>query len=223
MKTQYDLVVFDWEGTIAEDTFGNIVSVISKEADRFELTSFDKFIARQYVPLGLSAIVSKLFPDLSMHQREQFIAVVQEELNRSAQGVCLTAGVERAIASIHSAGLKLAIATNKSQKPLQRVLELSGLKDYFPVSRTATEVPAKPCPQMLEEIIEECDSTFASTIMVGDSLSDIEMAKSIGVAVVGVDFYHDQKQSFEDAGASLVIDDYDQLLEYLNISKGDEV
>jgi phosphoglycolate phosphatase len=217
MKRQYDLVVFDWEGTIAEDAYGLVISLLGKEAARFKLDGFDKFIARRYVTLGLSSMVKKLFPQLSMHQHEQLLTVVQEDLNRSARSVCLTEGVEKTIKQISDAGIKLGVASNRALKSLQRVMQLSGLADFFTVVRTASEAPAKPCPQMLEEIIFECDATNERTLMVGDSLTDIEMATSIGVDAIGVDFFNEQTDDFKAAGTIFVMNDYQQLLEYLKI------
>lgn len=221
MKKQYDLVVFDWEGTLAEDTYGIIISIVAKEVINFQLDGFDKLIARRYVSLGLSSMVTKLFPDLSIHRHEQFIEIIQERLTRDANKVFLTEGAENTVKQINNAGIKLAIASNKGLKSLQRVLQLSGLDKYFKFIKTATDTKPKPCPQMLEEIMFLSGSNNETTLMVGDSTSDMEMAKSINVDVIGVDFYHEQTDALLEAGANFVLDDYKKLLQYLKIFKGD--
>ena len=65
-----------------------------------------------------------------------------------------------------------------------------GLSDFFYTTRSASQAPAKPCPQMLEEIMDVCCVSPEQTLVVGDSVSDIEMAKQVNVIAIGVDFYH---------------------------------
>lgn|SRR3990167_204564 len=217
MKRQYDLVVFDWEGTLAEDSFGYVLSVIAKEATRMNLADFDKSRARQYMTYGLTTMISRLLPDLSMRQHEQFIQNIQDELKRNPQEVCLMDGAAEVVKKIHDSGFKLAIATNRSLKSLQRVLQLSNLEKYFPVIRTVSEAPPKPCPQMLEEILMESAAPVKRTVMIGDSVTDIEMARSINVDAIGVDFYQEQENILLEAGAKFVLRDYKGLLKYLEI------
>lgn len=221
MKRQYDLVVFDWEGTLAEDTLGHAVSVIAQEAKLFHFGDIDKLLARQYITLGLTSAIKKIFPSLLMYQYEQFVAAVQDALAKSSVSVCLVAGAEETIRHIYDDGFKLAIATNKGNTALQRALQTSGLDAYFNVTRSASQVPAKPCPQMLEEIMDESGSTAKETLMIGDSVADIEMAVSIGVDAIGMDFYHVQRDELLAAGAVQVFDHYQQVADYLNLSGGD--
>jgi len=220
MKRQYELVVFDWEGTLAEDALGHAVNILAEQGERFHFAAFDKVLARRYLPLGLTGAIRKIYPDLLMYQYESFVEHVQEALARSSATVCLVAGVETVLCQIRDAGIKLAIASNKGNGSLQRVLQLSSLDKYFPVTRSASQVPAKPCPQMLEEIMEDSDVSAAHTLMVGDSVTDIEMAVSIGVDAVGMDLYQEHRSELLAAGALQVVDNYSQLMDFLGVSKG---
>ena len=83
------------------------------------------------------------------------------------------------------------------------------------MTRTATEEPPKPCPQMLEEIIDVFGVDASQTLMVGDSTNDMIMAAAIGVDVIGFDFFHREAAELREAGALHVFDDYQQLLQYL--------
>lgn len=217
MKRPYNLVVFDWEGTLAEDTYGMVVSVFAKEAANMQIINFDKDHARKLAPYGLLSMVTQLFPDLGMHQQEKLLESIQEQLNSAQILVTLMPGAADAVQKIHAAGIMLGIATNRSLSSLQKVLSISGLSDYFQVIRTASQSPAKPNPEMLEEIIFECNTTNLATVMVGDSISDIEMAVNVGTNSVAVDFYHTQPNFFLQMGATLEIDNYQDLLNYLKI------
>lgn len=217
MKQRYDLVVFDWEGTLAEDSYGVVVNTILNESKRMQIDGFDKFIARRYLSMGLPCALNKLFPNISIYQHEYLLESVQEKMVGNAGKVCLTQGALNVIQKINSAGIMLGIATNKSLSSLNKVLESTKIGGYFQSIRTATQTQAKPCPQMLEEIILECAVTNSKTLMVGDAISDIEMAQSIDVDAIGVDFYHEQQGNFLAASAIFELDDYQQLLDYLKI------
>lgn len=219
MSNPYDLVVFDWEGTIA-DTLGIILHVVATEANLLGFGDFDPSQARKYVDLGLVQALRKTYPNLTATQHQQLLQAVQLALNSRSSDVCLMPGVRELIYQLHEAKINLAIATNKGHQSLFRALQTTGLDALFKVTRSAGQVPAKPCPQMLEEIIEEYGGTTATTLMIGDSLTDMEMAKSAQVTAVGIDIYHQQEEAaLKSAGAIVVFYDYKQIADFLNLSK----
>ena len=213
MKKPYRLVIFDWEGTLS-DTLGPALKALAKEARHLQLGYFDECLARRSVTLGLTIAIKKLFPHASLQQHEQILVSVQEALSTSSTEVYLFPGIKSMIENMHRAGFELAIATNKGAHSLQRVLQETGLDEFFKVTRAAGQVPPKPCPQMLHEIMETFGAVASETVMIGDSIADIEMASLAGVDAIGVDFYHQQKASLFAAGASLVFDDDEQLAQY---------
>lgn len=216
MNRQYRLVVFDWEGTLG-DTLGQILNTVAAEAKRLQFGELDERLARQYVALGLVQAVKKIFPHLSTHQHEQLLQAVHHSLLTDPADVFLIPGAAHIVQKIYDAGIDLAIATNKGHHSLQRALQAVGLSAFFTTTRSAGQTPAKPCPQMLEEIMDVCGATASETLMVGDSVTDIEMAKQINVDAVGVDFYQQQTAELRVAGALDVFDDYQQLAKYLKL------
>lgn len=217
MGRVYDLIVFDWEGTLG-DPLGCILHVIEDQAKIFGFQSFDEHLARKYVMLGLEKALKKIFPTLVLHQYERLLNGVQQAMHSHSKEQCLFSGAMPLVESIHRAGMDLAIATNKGPQALQRALQTTGLDHFFQVTRSAGQVPAKPCPQMLEEIMDVFGASSAKTLMIGDSVADVEMAASVGVECIGVDFYHQQTEALGKAGASHVFDDYDQIGRYLELS-----
>jgi phosphoglycolate phosphatase len=218
MSKPYRLVVFDWEGTLG-DTLGQILNTVSTVAKQMQFGELDERLARQYVVLGLVMAVKKLFPHLAMHQHEQLLHEVHHALATHPTDMTLIPGAEVVVQRMQQAGIDLAIATNKGQASLQRALKSTGLDAFFGVTRSAGQVPAKPCPQMLEEIMDVFGATPAQTLMIGDSVMDIEMARDAGVDAIGVDFYHQQAEDLRAAGALEVFDDYEQLANYLLLSE----
>jgi phosphoglycolate phosphatase len=216
MNNPYQLVVFDWEGTIS-DTMGLILHTVSSEATRLGFGKVDPYEARKYVDLGLVQALRKIFTDLSPKQHEELLNSVQSAMVSRPSEVCLIPGAREFILQLRDANIDIAIATNKGQHSLQRALVATRLDELFKVSRSAGQVPAKPCPQMLEEIMEVFGRDASSTLMIGDSGSDMEMAQKIKVTAVGVDFYHQQEAALKAAGAVAVFDDYKLLADFLKL------
>ncbi|HVT62540.1 MAG TPA: HAD-IIIA family hydrolase [Legionellaceae bacterium] len=215
MFKRYQLVVFDWEGTIAENSLGYLLVALTKAAERLGLGTFDLPAARLLAPLGLATVVKKLFPLVAHHQQMECINETHKILAEFSNAVQLVPGVEKTIQWLAKSGMHLAIASNKNAQGLARVLQTSGLEPYFPITRTASDAPAKPCPQMMQEILQAYAMQAHQTLMVGDSNSDMEMAHAIGVDAVGMDFYHVEEAELRAAGALQVFDNYQDLMKYI--------
>jgi phosphoglycolate phosphatase len=218
MSNSYQLVVFDWEGTIS-DTLGLILHTVAAEAKVMGFGEIDPYEARKYVDLGLVQALRKTFPHLSAQQHDQLLQAVHHAMISRPSEVCLIPGARELIQRIYDGKISMAIATNKGQYSLHRALQVTSLDSFFKVTRSAGQTPAKPCPQMLEEIMDEIGVVSSATLMVGDSITDIEMAKKINVDAVGVDFYQQQKDALRAAGALAIFDDYKLLADFLKLPK----
>ena len=218
MSNPYQLIVFDWEGTIA-DTLGLILHTVSSEAKRLGFGEIDPYTARKYVDLGLVQALKRSFPDLSDKQQDELLHAVHQAMISRPSEVCLIPGARQFIQQVHDAKIDIAIATNKGHGALMRALQVTDLENLFKVTRSAGQTAAKPSPQMLEEIMEVFGVNIESTLMIGDSVTDMEMAKNINVAAIGVDFYHQQDTALKGAGAIAVFDDYQLLADYLGLPK----
>nr|HAT8712872.1 HAD-IA family hydrolase [Legionella jordanis] len=218
MNKPYRLVVFDWEGTLG-DTLGQIFHSVASEARRLNFGEIDEQLARQSVDLGLIKALRKVFPHLSDDQHEELLQAVQQSLIARTTEIFLIPGVRDFINRLHRAGIDVAIASNKGQQSLQRALHLSGLDSIFKVTRSAGQTAAKPSPDMLQEILDEFALEVHEAVMIGDSVSDIQMAQSLGVDALGVDFYHQQRDALLAAGALAVFDDYCHLADFLQLPK----
>lgn len=216
MKKSYRLMVFDWEGTLG-DTLGHVLSTLVTEARRLQFGELDVQQTRCYATLGLAKAIKKLLPHLMLYQQEQLLQAVQRVLYTASSDGYLFPGAKQIVQQMQHAGLNLAIATNRGSQSLKRALQESGLHEFFKVTRSAGQTPPKPCPQMLEEIMAVFDVPASETLMIGDSVTDIEMAGLAGVDAIGVDFYHQQRSELLAAGALAVFDDYTKLAHYLEL------
>ncbi|STX29622.1 hydrolase (haloacid dehalogenase family) [Legionella beliardensis] len=218
MSKQYRLVVFDWEGTLG-DTLGQVLHCMASEAKRLNYGELDEALVRQSVELGLAHAIKRLFPSLSSIEQEQLLKAIQHALINRSHEVYLIPGAREFVQQLHQAGINLAIASNKGQNSLNRAIQSSGLDEFFKVVCSAGQMPPKPCPQMLEEILLAFNIDVNQAVMIGDSVSDIEMARTIGMDAIGVNFYNQQHSNLLlEKGALAVFDNYPQLAIYLNVA-----
>ncbi len=222
MKRLYRVVVFDWEGTLAEDLVGQVLHLLTDEARRFHLGGFSHTNARDALAHGLPKAIHKLFPQLNSHQQEALLESLHKAVSMSSFDVCLMPGAKALVKALFQQGVHLAIASNKGHASLMRLLQASGLDDYIKVVRCAGQLPAKPSPEMLVEILEEFGVTASEALMVGDSLADIEMARALSVDAVGMDVYHENSQALRKAGALDVFDRFASLATFLQLKELDD-
>lgn len=216
MSNHFQLVVFDWEGTLA-DTLGQILHLVSMEARNQGLGEINWDEARNYVDLGLHKAIQKLFPHSTMIQQEQLLASIQRAMLQRHTEVQLIPGARECINKLQQAGIQLAVASNKGHASLQRAIAVAGLESVFVTTRSASQTAPKPHPQMLEEILECCDIPASEALMIGDSEVDMEMALNAGVKAIGFDYYHQQADALKEAGALAIFDNYLAVVHYLGL------
>lgn len=219
MTILYQLIVFDWEGTLG-DELGRIIQVVHSEAERMGLGSVNEARIRHYFSLGWELAIKKLFPDASLPQQEALLQLAQKAFSTRHHDVYLFPKAKELLQKLHEANIPMAIASNKGLSSLQRDLQQAGLEPFFSIVRTASTCLAKPCPQMLAEIIDYCGTEAAKTLVVGDAVTDIEMARSLAVDAVGVNFYHQPGHANDllTAGALAVFEGYDELAHFLGMT-----
>lgn len=180
MGKQFDLLVFDWDGTLM-DSAATIVFSIQSACRDLALPVPSERAARHVIGLALNEAVAMLLPDLNPADYGRLIERYRYYfMSRDAQ-IPLFAGVTETIAALHGDGFLLAVATGKGRQGLDRVLQHSGLAPYFHSTRCADECFSKPHPAMLNELMEELGVSPAKTLMIGDTSHDLQMALNAGV------------------------------------------
>ncbi len=187
MAKKYDLLVFDWDGTLLDST-GAIVEAVQAACRDLGQHEPSAEHARQVIGLGLADALRHSVPDLRDDQFPQMVERYKYHYLSRDHDLRLFDGVGELIAQLHAAGFLLAVATGKSRRGLDRSLAQSGLGVYFSASRCADECFSKPHPQMLEELMAEFAVPPERTLMVGDTTHDLQMAINAGVAGLAVDY-----------------------------------
>ncbi|UCV01781.1 HAD-IA family hydrolase [Dechloromonas denitrificans] len=184
---KYELVVFDWDGTLL-DSAGAIVNAIQSACRDLGLAIPDDTRARHVIGLGLSDALRHAVPDLPLERYQEMIERYRFHYLSSDHELNLFVGVREMLARLQAAGHVLAVATGKGRPGLDRTLDHSGLRPLFQTSRCADECHSKPHPQMLEELMAECGIAAGATIMIGDTSHDLLMASNAGVDSLAVTY-----------------------------------
>jgi phosphoglycolate phosphatase len=187
MAKKFELLVFDWDGTLL-DSAGAIVEAIKAACRDLDLPEPSDERARHVIGLGLSDALRHAVPDLPEPHYPQMVDRYRHHYLSKDHELQLFDGALELIAELDSAGFLLAVATGKSRPGLDRALKTSGLGGYFQASRCADECFSKPHPQMLEELMAEFSVLPARTLMIGDTTHDLQMARNAGVAGLAVDY-----------------------------------
>lgn len=185
--TRFDLIIFDWDGTLA-DSAALIVCGMQGAIAALNLPSRSGEQIRDLIGLGLSDGMRRLYPDLDTPTLLELLAGYRSRFAGATPGEApLFAGAIEALNQLSEAGHRLAVATGKSRKGLQRSLaHHRSVKELILASRTADETAPKPDPLMLRELLEELDCAPSRALLVGDTEYDAEMARAIGMPMLGV-------------------------------------
>jgi len=212
----YQLLIFDWDGTLV-DSIGRIVESMRRAADTCGLPQRSDEAIRGIIGLGLPEAIQTLYPELREAVLvERFREGYSEHyLALENEPSALFDGVEESLEAFREQGYRLAVATGKSRRGLQRVLQGRGWLDYFDVTRCADETASKPHPRMLHEILQHCAVAPARALMVGDSVFDLQMARNAGMDSVAVGFGAQPLESLRAHGPRLAINEFSELRAWL--------
>lgn len=224
MTYPYQLVVFDWEGTIA-DPLGALVHYLWSEVNQQGWAAFSQNQVRHHLLHGLPKAVHELFPGLSEQQVFAMVERAERMILQERNKVFIFPGIKMLLQQLQLSGIVCALASNKSQLSLQQALAQSELQAFFKAVKCAGSLPAKPHPQMLLEILDIYQIEPSQVVMVGDSFADIEMAKSIHVDAIAVDWYASGVWHPDRMGAKAVVNTIEHLSTLLGIqlSSGEKI
>jgi phosphoglycolate phosphatase len=111
--------------------------------------------------------------------------------------------------------LLLGAVTGKSRRGLDLVLDTHGFRTWFVVGRTADDCPSKPHPAMVTECCDEMGVRPGDTLVIGDAIYDMQMAKAAGATAIGVSWGYASVAQLRDAGADVIVDHPRDLLNHI--------
>jgi phosphoglycolate phosphatase len=184
---KYDLVIFDWDGTLMDST--RLISKSLQQACRdigAPVPSDED--ALFVIGLNMADTFAHVAPTLDTAQRAALAERYRHHFLANEHEAPLFDGVRDMLADLHGRGRRLAVATGKARRGLDRVLDSTGLKPWFEATRCADEGFAKPHPGMLLMLLEMTGVQPARALMVGDTTHDLELAANAGVDALAVTY-----------------------------------
>jgi phosphoglycolate phosphatase len=182
---QYELVVFDWDGTVV-DSIAAIADAIIGAALDLGLPEPPRERANWVIGLGLLDAIRHAVPTLPPERIPDFVDRYRVHYLRRETELPLFGGIRELVRGLDASGVPLAVATGKSRAGLDRALQTSGLGRHFTTTRCADEGAPKPDPWMLRDIGEQLQLDPGRMVMIGDTIHDIGMARSAGSRSIAV-------------------------------------
>jgi len=193
---QFDLIAFDWDGTLFDST-RIIVRCIQQAVADVGGAVPTEHEAAYVIGLGLMDALAHAAPDVPRERYPELGAHYRRHYLAHQNDLSLFDGVMPMLADLRQRHHWLAVATGKSRRGLDDVLRTVQLSGVFDGSRTADETAGKPHPRMLLELMREFGAEPERTLMIGDTTHDLQMALNAGCASVGVSYGAHATEGFE--------------------------
>ena len=184
---QFDLIAFDWDGTLFDSTKIIVRCIQRAVVDVGGALPTDE-AASYVIGMGLMQALAHAAPDVPKEKYAELGARYRHHYTAHQDDLSLFEGVLPLLAQLKERHHLLAVATGKSRRGLDDVLQSVQLRGVFDGSRTADETAGKPDPLMLHELMREFDVSAERTLMVGDTTHDLQMAVNAGCASIGVSY-----------------------------------
>ena len=193
---QFDLIAFDWDGTLFDSTALIARCIQAACADVGAAVPSDRD-ASFVIGMGLSEALRHAAPELPRERYPELADRYRHHYFAQQHEILMFDGALAMLASPKARRHRLAVATGKSRRGLDEALQSKQLQGLFDATRTADETTSKPHPQMLLELMSETGARPERTLMIGDTTHDLQLAANAGAASVGVSYGAHDPVEFE--------------------------
>lgn len=214
------LAVFDCDGTLVDGQH-SICTAMTRAFEAVKLAPPERLSVLSVVGLSLPQAIAVLLPqseaDFHDHVAEQYKLCFQAMRTEGQVSEPLYEGIADLIEDLDAAGWLLGIATGKSDRGLELVLAQHDIRHRFVTLQTADRHPSKPHPSMLFTAMGDAGARPDTTIMIGDTSFDMEMAANAGVRGIGVGWGYHMPAELGRAGAVAVAMDSIELRRHIGL------
>ncbi len=211
---RFDLIAFDWDGTLFDSTQIIVRCIQRAVADVGGTVPSDK-AAAYVIGMGLMQALAHAAPDVPEAKYPELGRCYRVHYTSHQNDLALFDGVLGLLADLKERHHCLAVATGKSRRGLDEVLQTVELRSVFDGSRTADETAGKPDPRMLRELMAQFGTEPGRTLMIGDTTHDLQMALNAGCTSVGVSYGAHEPDAFDSFQPLFVAHSVPQLHQWL--------
>jgi len=192
------LVIFDVDGTLV-DSQSDIVAAMTAAFQDADQPVPDRATILSIVGLSLDHAMAKLAPNLSIATHMRMVEGYKNAYidlrtkTGAAESSPLYPGARDALEFLQQQdNLLLGVATGKSRRGLDKLLEAHALRGVFVTQQASDHHPSKPHPSIIETALAETGIEAKHAVMIGDTTYDMDMARAAGIGAIGVSWgYHD--------------------------------
>ncbi|HEU5294221.1 MAG TPA: HAD-IA family hydrolase [Burkholderiaceae bacterium] len=192
---RFDLIAFDWDGTLFDST-ALIVRCIQQSCADLGVAVPSDEQAAFVIGLGLVDALAHAAPGLPPERYPELGARYRHHYFERQHELTLFPGALEMLQALKARQQRIAVATGKARRGLDAALETVQLKSLFDATRTADETASKPDPRMLLELMRECGTTPERTLMIGDTTHDLQLAVNAGTPCIGVSYGAHDHEAF---------------------------
>ena len=211
---RYDLIAFDWDGTLFDST-AIIVRCIQRAVVDVGGAMPSERDAAYVIGLGLMQALAHAAPDVPPEKYPELGARYRHHYLQHQNDLSLFDGVLPLLHALRERHHWLAVATGKSRRGLDDALQMVELKGLFDGSRTADETAGKPHPRMLHELMREFGAEPERTLMIGDTTHALQMALNAGCHSLGVSYGAHEPEAFHALNPQAVLHSVRELHDWL--------
>lgn len=211
---RFDLVVWDWDGTIV-DSVAAVADAITGAASDLGLPVPTPGQARWVIGMGLLEAIHHAVPAIRREQVPAFVERYRVHYLRRDAELKMFDGIAELLRGLDAAGVPLAVATGKSRVGLDRALRQTGLGPRFASTRCADEGAPKPDPWMLRDLGAVLQTAPERIVMIGDTSHDVGMAQAAGTSSVAVTYGAHDGSALRALSPDAVVDDVAALADWL--------
>lgn len=209
------LVLFDCDGTIVDSQHA-ISAAMEAAFSAHGLVAPERSRVVEVVGLSLVNAVKELIPeadhDLVVRVAETYKEAFGNLRRQAAHEEPLFPLAIETIRELRATpGVVLGIATGKSRRGVDAILEREGLLGIFETIQTADDNPSKPHPGMVLQAMSQTGASPRRTVMIGDTTFDMQMAVAARAHAVGVTWGYHPRTALQASGAHALIECYSQL------------
>ena len=210
-------MIFDWDGTLMDST--SVIAAALQSACRdIGIAVPTERDARFVIGLGAVDTFRHVAPDLDAEGQRRLSERYRHHFLANEHQAPLYGGVREMLSDLRGRGRRLAVATGKARRGLDRALDATGLRPCFEATRCADEGFAKPHPDMLLMLMDITGVEPRRALMIGDTTHDLELAANAGVDAISVSYGAHDEALLATRPAKARVSTVEELHRWLNAS-----
>lgn len=199
-------IVFDLDGTLL-NTLPDIATAMNRVLFRFGMPQHAIESYKQFTGNGAKVLTQRALAGQEEMVDHVYPAYLNEYARNSRVKTEPYEGIVDALKALHEKGIALIVYSNKDNPEAQDVI-----RHYFPdipfaaVVGSLPDVPLKPDPTALRDLLSELELDPADGLYVGDTVMDMQCANAVGIYAVGALWGFQSKEELEEANPAVLIE-----------------